>query len=134
MVATLVPRFDEVGTLRPQHVLNAVEAVEDDAQHALAVVIQMVPEDALTRLENIFTQGQELRVVEPVFFEGGGVLRPAQRKVAAGSVPGIPDKAARRGVAPHGVQRMNLQRQEVESRFGQSLSDDNAGNSMYRDE
>ena len=86
-VQQLIPAVDDIHTVMEEHVLDAVEIVEDAGQHALTKVGHQVAEDADALVENHGTQTDELVVADAVFLQGGRILRPAQGQVWADVLP-----------------------------------------------
>ena len=124
--------FDDVHAVAQEHVLHAVEAVEDARQHAFLEPIQPAEEDALPRLEDRIAQAEELLVGDAAVFQRVGVLRPAQRQEWPGVLPGILDQRGRRGVVPGRVQRVDLQRQEVQAHALPDLGQDGLRDGVHR--
>jgi hypothetical protein len=112
-VQALVPSATTSGVAA--ELLHAVQVVENGGQHALFEIVQEVEQDAFARFENVGAQGDELFVGDAAVFETGRILRPAQRQERARRFPGLFDERLGRSILPERMQRVDLQRQEVQA-------------------
>ncbi len=111
----LIPDLRHVETVMIEHVLNAVEVIENTGEHAFLEAIQQMKKDLFAPLEDQVTQGKELVVADTAIFQPGGILGPAQGKVGTDLLPQIFRKSWRGCVMGKGVQGVNLQRQGVQA-------------------
>ncbi len=130
LVQVFVPLLDNVHPVAEEHVLDAVEGVEDAGQDALVEAVDLVHEHVLAQPVDVLAQGQELLVVDAAVFEGGGVLRPADGREGAAIFPHLADEVARCAVGPGRGQGVNLQRENVEADFGAVLHQDDLRHSL----
>ena len=86
-VEFFVPGFGHVEAVVIEHVLDAVEVVENARQHAFLKLSEQVEKDSLATLEDQVAQRDELVVTDAIFLESRRVLRPAEGQVRANVFP-----------------------------------------------
>ncbi len=132
LVQVFVPLVDEIGPVAEEHMLDAVERVEDAGQHALVKAVDLVHEHVFAQPVDVLAQGQELLVVDAAVLEGGGVLRPADGREGAAIFPHLADEVARRAIGPGRGQGVDLQREGVEADVRAVLDQDDLRHSLDR--
>ena len=113
-----------------EHVLDAVEVVEDAGQHAFLELIEQVEKNLHPPVEDGIAQCKELLVGDATLFESRRILRPAQRQVRADLRPQRFREGGRGGVMPGRVQGMDLQGQGVDAHRAPQFSQDEAGDGV----
>ena len=118
----------------PEHVLDAVQRIEDRGQQAFLEGCQLVHQQVVAPLENEIAQGQELLIVDAAVFQAGSVLRPAQGQERPAAFPGIFDERSRGAVTPDRVQRVDLQWGDIKLKMRLQLGDHQPHQGVHRNQ
>src|SRR4249920_3826882 len=100
--------MDNILSVMEEHMLHAVEVVENTGQYTFAEIVHEIVKDLDPSFEDHLAQVKELLVGDALLFETRGILRPTQRQVGTDILPEFFGKGIRCCVVPGGMQRMDL--------------------------